>query len=96
MHSIPELLAYTEEHKDEEYIVIGGASVYRQLLPYCDTAYVTKFGRSFDKDVYFEDLDQSPEWTLLKSEAPLISCGDTDTVDGMPYRYTVYIKARKL
>ena len=96
VHSIPELLACTEAHKDEKYVVIGGASVYRQLLPYCSFAYVTKFDRSFEKDVYFEDLDKNPDWSLLMCKAPLVSHGDTDTVDGMPYRYTVYIKARKL
>lgn len=96
VHSIPELLACVEAHKEEEYIVIGGASVYRQLLPYCSCAYVTKFDRSFDKDVYFEDLDKSPEWALLCCEAPQYSSAETDTVDGMPYRYTVYIRARKL
>ena len=95
VHSIPELLSYTEEHKEEKFIVIGGASVYRQLLPYCSFAYVTKFDRSFDKDVYFDNLDEDPDWSLLRTEAPLYS-GAGDTVDGMPYRYTVYIRARKL
>ena len=96
VHSIPELLAYTEAHGEEEFVVIGGASVYRQLLPFCSFAYVTKFDRSFEKDVYFENLDESPEWALLKTEAPFFSSGKTDTVDGMPCRYTVYIRARTL
>ena len=36
----------------EDSFVIGGASVYRQLLPWCDTAYVTKIDRTFPADCY--------------------------------------------
>ncbi|UKI20073.1 MAG: dihydrofolate reductase [Oscillospiraceae bacterium] len=44
--------------------VIGGASVYKQLLPYCNKAYVTKVYADFCKDAYFTDLDSSDEWRL--------------------------------
>ena len=48
----------------EDAFVIGGASVYRQLLPWCDTAYVTKIDRAFPADCHFPDLDQDPDWKL--------------------------------
>ena len=70
VHSLEELFAKLEELKrdglcSEDIFVIGGASVYRQLLPYCDRAYITEFRRSFDKDVWFPNLDELPEWHLI-------------------------------
>ena len=43
-------------------MVIGGGSVYRQLLPYCDTAYVTKVHVTPESDTFFPNLEESPEW----------------------------------
>lgn len=42
--------------------VIGGGSVYRQMLPYCDTAYITKVHCVIDSDTYFPNLDADPAW----------------------------------
>ena len=49
--------------------MIGGGQIYRELLPLCDKAYVTKVDRAFDADVYFPDLDQDPQWKMTKSRA---------------------------
>lgn len=46
----------------EDAFVIGGASVYKQLLPWCDTAYVTRIHAAFPADVVFPDLDRDPNW----------------------------------
>ena len=67
----------------EDAFVIGGASVYRQLLPWCDTAYVTKIDRAFPADCYFPDLDQDPAWERTEESAPLEQ-------DGIIYRYVTY------
>ena len=67
----------------EDAFVIGGASVYRQLLPWCDTAYVTKIDRTFPADCYFPDLEQDPAWERTEESAPLEQ-------DGIVYRYLTY------
>ena len=67
----------------EDAFVIGGASVYRQLLPWCDTAYVTKIDRAFPADCYFPDLEQDPAWERTEESAPLEQ-------DGIIYRYVTY------
>ena len=67
----------------EDSFVIGGASVYRQLLPWCDTAYVTKIDRTFPADCYFPDLEQDPAWERTEESAPLEQ-------DGIVYRYLTY------
>ena len=44
--------------------VIGGGSIYRQMLPYCDTAYIAKVHCAPESDTFFPNLDENPEWTL--------------------------------
>ena len=54
----------------EDAFVIGGGTVYRQLLPWCSTAYVTRLEAAFPADTYFPDLDASPDWRWVESEGP--------------------------
>ncbi len=62
VHSIEELLDELKKYPSESIYIIGGDSVYRQLLPYCSTAHVTKIEHAYDADAYFPDLEQSKEW----------------------------------
>ena len=48
----------------ERAIVIGGGSIYKQLLPLCDTAYVTKVHCTPESDTFFPDLDKDPDWIM--------------------------------
>lgn len=66
VHTLEELLKKLKEYEGEELFVIGGESIYRQLLPYCDTAYVTKIDHAYDADTYFPNLDEMPEWTMTE------------------------------
>ena len=45
-------------------MVIGGGSIYRQMLPLCDTAYVTKVHARPESDTFFPNLDEDPQWIL--------------------------------
>ena len=45
-------------------MVIGGGSIYRQMLPFCDTAYITKVHTTPQSDTFFPDLDKDPQWTM--------------------------------
>lgn len=47
--------------------VIGGGSVYRQMLPFCDTAVITKVHCTTPCDTYFPDLDEAPDWYLAET-----------------------------
>ena len=64
VHSAEELLAELKNYDTKDVYVIGGDSVYSQLLPYCDTAHVTKIDRSYEADTYFPNLDASGEWEI--------------------------------
>ena len=50
----------------DKAMVIGGGSVYKQLLPYCTRAYVTRVGACPKSDTFFPNLDESPDWQLTR------------------------------
>ena len=50
----------------EKAMVIGGGSIYRQMLPYCDSALVTKVHCCPGSDTYFPNLDEDPAWELAE------------------------------
>ena len=50
----------------ERAMVIGGGSIYKQLLPYCDTAYITKVHVTPESDTFFPNLDADPRWKLAE------------------------------
>lgn len=64
--SVEEFLQYAKSVEDEIF-VIGGGEIYRQLLPYCDKAYITRVYESFEGDTFFTDIDALPEWEAVKS-----------------------------
>ena len=90
VHSIEHLLEEVKKYNTDDVFVIGGASVYKQMLPYCDTAYVTKFNKSFEKDVFFPDLDASPEWEQTRRGENQISDPDKDTEANLEFYFTEY------
>ena len=55
------------EKREKKVLVIGGGSVYRQMLPYCDTAIVTKVHCTTDCDTYFPNLDEMDDWHLAET-----------------------------
>ena len=50
----------------ERAMVIGGGSVYKQLLPYCDTAYITKVHAAPESDTFFPNLDEDDAWQMTQ------------------------------
>ena len=67
----------------EDAFVIGGESVYRALLSYCDTAYVTKIDAEFLADRYFPNLDEDPNWTITEES-------DSLEHEGTSFYYVTY------
>ena len=68
--SVEEAVKEAEKYKDKEVFVIGGGTVYTQMLDLCDTAYITKINRAFDEaDTFIPNLDKMPQWEIVeKSE----------------------------
>lgn len=64
VHSKEELLEELKKYREEDIYIIGGESVYRMMLPYCQTAHVTKIDHIYEADAYFPNLDESEEWEI--------------------------------
>ena len=69
VHSVDALLKLLRQDPafaGEEVYCIGGGSVYRLLLPYCDTAYITRIDHVYEADTFFPDLQSDPGWRLAE------------------------------
>ncbi|MEE1315437.1 MAG: dihydrofolate reductase [Faecalimonas sp.] len=64
VHTVDALLAELQQYDEQEIYVIGGESIYRQLLPYCKVAHVTKVHHSYEADTYFPNLDEMEDWEI--------------------------------
>lgn len=62
VHTKEELLETLKEYNSDDIFVIGGQSIYEMMLPYCDTAYVTKIDHAYQADTYFPNLDAMDDW----------------------------------
>ncbi|MDL2217248.1 dihydrofolate reductase [Christensenellaceae bacterium OttesenSCG-928-M15] len=83
--SVEELLSLlkTPDYRDVEAYVIGGAEIYRLLLPYCSEAIVTHIRAMAAADCFFPDLKEEPGWEVIKEEPP--------NRDGdLSYQYVTY------
>lgn len=72
----------------EKVMVIGGGSVYRQMMSFCDRAYVTKVHCAPTSDTYFPNLDEDERWYLQQ----VLQCGEED---GIKYEMCVYLKKQQ-
>lgn len=77
--SVPELLKKVSEYPADDVYVVGGAMLYRTLLPYCAEAIVTKVRADGDAEVFYENLDKLPEWSLSEESEPVEDSGYTLT-----------------
>ena len=87
VHDKEELLEKLKKYQ-EDIFVVGGGSVYELLLPYCDTAYVTRIDMEYQADTFFPDLDQDPEWELTEES-------DEQTCFDIEFTFTVYRRKQK-
>ena len=88
--SLEELLDIIKNYNTDNVFVIGGSQIYSMLLPYCDTAYVTKFQKSFEKDAFFPNLDNSDQWVLAETGEEQYTNPETDTEPNMAFRFCIY------
>ena len=66
---------------------IGGESVYRQLLPYCDVVHATRIDMEYQADAHFPNLEKDPEWVVTADS-------DEQTYFDIPYTFVKYERSR--
>lgn len=64
VHSVEELLEELKQYDTQDVYIVGGESIYRQMLPYCDVAHVTKIDHAYEADAFFPNLDEDPDWQI--------------------------------
>ena len=69
--TMPELLEILSHYNSEDLFVMGGAMLYRTLLPYCDTVYATKVDADGGAEVYYENLDKLDNWSCVYESEPV-------------------------
>ena len=78
-----QLFGVIRDMNSDDVFVIGGGSIYRQMLPYCDAAYITKMRFDGDADTFFPNLDELREWSVA-DESELFE------YEGIKYSFVEY------
>jgi dihydrofolate reductase len=85
VNTVDELLQELKKYDEEEIYVIGGESIYKQMLPYCKVAHVTKINHAYEADTYFPNLDEKDEWVVT-------GVSDEQTYFDLEYEFVRYEK----
>ena len=83
VHSIEELLEELKKYPSQAVYIIGGESIYKQMLPYCDTAHITQIDHEYQADAFFPNLDEDPNWEMTAE-------GEEETYFDLEYRFVRY------
>ncbi len=83
VRSYDELRAAMKARADEDIYVIGGGAIYKELLPYCHGALVTKVDAVGGAEVFFPNLDEHPDFVCVDEGVPMDDNGYT-------IRFTTY------
>lgn len=84
VHSLDDLLNKLKEFNHRDVYIIGGAMLYKSMLPYCDEILVTRVFADGGADVFFEDLNQNVNFDLVKNS------GIKRSSTGKMYCFTIY------
>lgn len=71
------------KYPNKDVFVIGGGSIYEQLLSECDEAFITKIDYAYDADTYLPNLDEDPDWEVIEES-------DEQTYFNLLYRFMTY------
>lgn len=69
---------------EKEHFVIGGAAIYRLLMPYANKMYITEIEKDFEGDVSFPNVDMNI-WKVTEEEE-----GPSSEENNFKYKYVTY------
>ncbi len=81
--SVEDVLEKVKEYDSDDVFIIGGDSIYKQFLPYCDTALVTKIDKAYQADSFFPNLDKDDEWEVAEE-------GEEEIYFDLTYHFMTY------
>lgn len=88
VHSVDEALELLKDVPTDDIFIIGGAEIYEQFLPYCDTAHVTWIDYAYEADTYFVNLEKDSGWELTAES-------DEQTYFNICYEFRRYERKQK-
>ena len=89
VHSFEDFLKTIKEKAlNEDVYIIGGASIYNQMIPYVDKVLLTKVNEDGGAEVFFHNLDEDPNFECVEMGEPLID-------NGHEIRFTTYVNKNK-
>ena len=81
VHSFDEFLGKIFEFcKENDVFIIGGASIYRQMIPYVDEVWLNKVDADGEAEVFFENLDEREDYELTEQREPVLDNGYTTRI----------------
>lgn len=83
VHSLEELQEELKQYDTKDVFVIGGGSIYEQLVDLCDTAYITKIDYRYEADAYMPNLEKDPAWSVTEES-------EEQTYFDVIYTYQIY------
>lgn len=81
--SLEELKQVLQNYNSDDVFIIGGAMFYKTMLPYCSEVLVTKVDADGGAEVFYENLDELPNWSCTWQS-------DVQETNGYNIRFTVY------
>jgi len=81
-------LHYLRKLPSDSVYIIGGESIYREFLPYCDTLHLTKIDYAYDGDRHFPDISEDREWYVEEES-------DEETYFDLAYTFVRYRRKRR-
>ncbi|WP_061213116.1 dihydrofolate reductase [Syntrophomonas wolfei] len=85
--TLTELFMELKKYDLDNVFVIGGESIYTQLLPYCTEAYVTRIENTYEADKYFINFDKIDDWELVSSS-------DLKNYNNIQFRFLKFVNRR--
>ncbi len=87
VQSLEELSAELKKYAPDDVFIIGGAMFYKTMLPYCSEVLVTKVDADGGAEVFYENLDNKPEWSCISESEPI-------ETNGYKISFTIYQNSR--
>lgn len=81
--SMDELKAELKKYPSDDVFIIGGAMFYKTMLPYCSEVLVTKVDADGGAEVFYENLDELPNWSCVYES-------ESEQTNGYNIKFTTY------
>lgn len=88
-HDIAELKESLSGYPDDEIYIIGGESVYNQLLDYCSRAFITKVHAVRKADRFFPNLDLMDNWHIVSESKNFVH-------EGIKFSFVEYFNSDRI